>query len=161
MNSGDKADKGPRASTAKLIRTVYVSAAVKPFDAPALRQLLLRAREHNSGVDISGLMLYKESSFFQILEGPEDEVNSLFLKIERDSRHHKIMLLSKEVVKSRNFGDWSMGYVELDAKASKLPGFIKLLDAKASFLDLQGDRRLTARLLDGFQDGLWRQGVEK
>ena len=51
--------------------------------------------------------------------------------------------------------------MDIDRTAGKLPGFVKLLEAKASFLDLQGDAALVTRLVDGFQDGQWRQSVEQ
>jgi hypothetical protein len=144
-----------------LIRTVYVSAAVKPFTQPELRELLSKARAYNSSVGITGLLLYHKESFFQILEGKESDVTSLFASIERDKRHNRVLLLSKTNTEERNFGAWSMGFIDVDPIAAKLPGFMKLLDAKSSFLDLRGNSGLTAKLIDGFQDGRWRQSIEK
>ena len=143
-----------------LIRTVYVSAATKPFSRADLRKLLSKARTHNHSVGITGLLLYHNRSFFQILEGEEAEVDTLFRKIERDDRHNLVMLISKKNWEGRNFGDWSMGFVDADPGGAKLPGFRKLLEATSSFLELQGDSKLTARLIDGFQDGQWRQSIE-
>jgi hypothetical protein len=71
-----------------------------------------------------------------------------------------VLLLSKKHVKERNFGAWSMGFVEVDPVAAKLPGFVKLLEATVSFLDLQGDAKLVTKLIDGFREGRWRQSVE-
>lgn len=143
------------------IRTVYVSAAVKPFAQTQLRELLSKARTFNSSAGITGLLLYHNLSFFQVLEGEEADVSALYASIERDKRHDRVLLLSKQVAEERNFGAWSMGFVDVDPKGAKLPGFLKLLEATSSFLDLQGDSELTARLIDGFQDGQWRQSIEK
>ena len=142
-------------------RLAYASAATKPFTANELRDLLLKARTNNSNLGITGLLLYHKRSFFQILEGAEEDVTPLFGVIGRDPRHERVVLLSKTVEEERSFGAWSMGFVDVDQAASKLPGFMRLLDAKASFLDLRGDSRLLARLIDGFQEGRWRQGVEQ
>jgi hypothetical protein len=144
-----------------LVSIVYASAAINPFSQPALRELLAKARTFNSRAGITGLLLYHNLSFFQILEGHEEDVRSLFDRIGRDPRHDRVMLLSKKDVEERNFGAWSMGFVDLDATAAKLDGFLKLLEAKSSFLDLQGDSKLVAKLIDGFQEGRWRQSVEK
>jgi hypothetical protein len=46
------------------------------------------------------------------------------------------------------------------ARGPKLPGFLELLEAKSSFLELEGDAKLTAKLIDGFQEGRWRQSIE-
>ena len=144
-----------------LLRLVYVSAAPHPFTQPQLRELLAKARVHNSGKDITGLLLYHQQSFFQILEGPEDAVAALFDHIARDKRHDSVLLLSKQEVAERNFGDWSMGFVDVDLTAKHLPGFLKLLQAKSSFLQLKGDAKRVTKLIDGFQDGQWRQSIDR
>jgi len=127
-----------------ITQLVYASAAAAPFTRNQLRDLLSQSRKFNSGVGITGLLLYHKLSFFQILEGPEQSVTSLYARIERDPRHHSVLLLSKKEGKERNFGAWSMGFIDGDQTAAKLPGFVKLLEAKASFLDLEGDSKVMA-----------------
>jgi hypothetical protein len=141
---------------------VYVSAATKPFAPADLRTLLSKARAFNSsiGIGISGLLLYHERSFFQILEGEVEQITHLFAHIGKDKRHDNVLLLSREEVKERNFGAWSMGFVDVDPMTTKLTGFLKLLEVKSSFLELQGDAKLVAKLIDGFQEGRWRQNIE-
>jgi FAD-dependent sensor of blue light len=143
-----------------MIRTVYVSAATKRFDQQELRDLLSMARVYNASKALTGLLLYEKQSFFQILEGPTEEVDGLFARIERDPRHDRVLLLARQEIKDRNFGEWSMGFVDLDAVAVYVPGFVKLLKAKSSFLDLRGDTTLVAKLIDGFQEGRWRQNIK-
>ncbi len=142
-----------------LIQIVYASAATRPFTNLDLRELLLKARIHNSSVGITGLLLYHKLSFFQILEGNEQEVVPLLAHIERDPRHDRVLLLSKKEVDVQNFGDWSMGFIDVDQMVAKLPGFVKLFEAKASFLELKGDAKLVSRLINGFQEGGWRQSI--
>ena len=144
-----------------LIRIIYVSAAISPFSPEHLRQLLSKARVHNSSKGISGLLLYHHQSFFQILEGEEHVVSSLFYHIEHDKRHDRVVLLSKETVPQRNFGDWSMGFVDTEHTLGKLPGFRRLMRAKSSFLELQGESKLVVRLIDGFHEGRWRQSINQ
>jgi hypothetical protein len=139
---------------------VYVSAATKPFTPADLRELLAKARTHNSSVGVTGLLLYHKLSFFQILEGQAQVVTPLFSRIERDPRHHSVLLLSKKDAAERNFGDWSMGFVAAEPAAADPPGFVRLLEARSSFLDLRDDSKLVAKLIDGFQEGLWRQSIE-
>jgi hypothetical protein len=143
-----------------LIKMAYVSAATQPFTQAALRDLLSKASSFNSSVGISGLLLYHERSFSQILEGQEEDVTPLFERIGRDPRHNRVLLLSKQEAEQRNFGAWSMGFVDVGSTAVNLPGFQNLLEAKSSFLDLQGDAKLVSRLIDGFQEGRWRQSIE-
>lgn len=144
-----------------LIQLVYASAAINPFSPTDLRELLSKARENNSSIGVTGLLLYHNQSFFQILEGEEEDVAPLFARIGRDRRHDRVLLLSKKNSKERNFGEWSMGFVDLGQTTSKLHGFVELLEAKASFLDLRGDSELVAKLIDGFQDGRWRRSIDQ
>ena len=85
----------------------------------------------------------------------------MFAHIGKDKRHNNVLLLSREQVEERNFGAWSMGFVDVDPMTTKLTGFLKLLEAKSSFLELQGDAKLVKRLIDGFQEGKWRQSIEQ
>jgi len=41
----------------------------------------------------------------------------------------------------------------------ELPGFLKLMKPKSSFLDLRGDSKLAAKLIDGFREGCRRQSI--
>lgn len=138
---------------------IYASAATETFNSGELRVLLQLARENNSQLGITGLLLYHNRSFFQVLEGEPEAVNSLYAHISRDKRHNRVLLLSKREIENRNFAEWSMGFLDLSNTENELPGFIKLLNAKSSFLDLKGESRLVANLIDGFQDGRWRQSV--
>jgi hypothetical protein len=144
-----------------LIQLVYASAAVKPFTGDELRELLVKARSNNTSLGVTGLLLYNHGSFFQVLEGEGEIVDPLFTKIERDPRHDRVLLLSRKNLNERCFGDWEMGFLDLDRTALKLPGFVRLLESTSTFLDLKGDSAMVGRLIDGFHTGLWRQAVER
>ena len=143
-----------------LVQLIYASEATTPFSTSALRDLLTVARTNNTTLGVSGLLLYNHGSFFQVLEGEESVVQPLYAKIETDPRHRKIILFSKREIPERNFGDWSMGFLDIDQRKVNLPGFLRLLATKASYLDLQGDTALVERLIDGFHETGWREGVE-
>lgn len=142
------------------LQLVYVSRAVAAFTPSDLRELLEKARTNNTRIQVTGLLLYHNLSFFQILEGAQEHVLPLFTQIGKDKRHDNVLLLSKKTVEERNFGEWCMGFIDINTTAGKLPGFVKILEAKSSFLDLQGDVKLVARLIDGFHEGRWRQSIE-
>ena len=86
-------------------------------------------------------------------------MDSLYEKIHKDERHDQLMLLSRQPITERNFNEWSMGFVDVDRQGSRLEGFRELFASKSSFLDLKGDAKLVGKLIDGFQDGRWRQGI--
>ena len=74
------------------------------------------------------LLLHREDSFFQVLEGEEDVVRQVFDKIQRDPRHERIKVLFEGPIEAREFADWRMGFVDLNGVDVKnLPGFSDFL----------------------------------
>ena len=143
-----------------LIQLIYASAAAKPFAPAELRELLSLARTKNQRLDVTGMLLYHEGSFLQVLEGLPGAVNPLFETIGKDKRHDQVLMLLRREVEERNFAEWSMGFADVTLKSKSLPGFRDYFNTHNSFLDLQGDRETVERVLDGFRDGRWRQFIE-
>ncbi|HPB31711.1 MAG TPA: BLUF domain-containing protein, partial [Candidatus Sumerlaeota bacterium] len=56
-------------NTSNLIHLIYCSAAARPFSHKALTDLLGIARIHNARYGLTGMLLYSDGSFFQVLEG--------------------------------------------------------------------------------------------
>lgn len=106
----------------------YVSTQVQPMDNDKLVELLEQARAKNARLGITGLLLHRDDSFFQILEGGEAEVRGLFEQISLDQRHGRVEVVSEGPVTAREFSDWQMAFIELDGQDfSALPGFSDLL----------------------------------
>jgi len=143
--------------TLKLIQFIYVSAAKNLFSPAELRELLRLARIKNQRLEVTGMLLYHQGSFLQVLEGPPSTVKPLLETIERDQRHQKMMLLLRREIEVRNFADWKMGFVDVAAQSESLPGFRDYFKSHSSFLDLLGDSKTIERVVDGFRDGQWRQ----
>ncbi len=58
----------------------YVSSAVRPFAEDELADLLAVSRQNNARLGITGMLLYKDGNFMQVLEGEEAEVRTLYEK---------------------------------------------------------------------------------
>ncbi len=103
---------------------VYVSSATVPFSTQDLADLLVVSRNNNSKLDITGILLYKEGNFLQLLEGDENEVKKLYSKIELDVRHGGAIVLTDGFEDERQFPDWSMGFRNFsDPEVQALPGY--------------------------------------
>jgi hypothetical protein len=74
----------------ELIHCIYASAVSRDFETEELEELLQVARENNAKLGLTGMLLYAEGSFFQVLEGPADVVDALYVKIKRDKRHDNV-----------------------------------------------------------------------
>lgn len=94
------------------------------FSKTQLQDLLAVARHNNQRLGISGMLLYKDGDFIQLLEGEESVVRALLSKILADKRHHSSVVMIEESTTSRLFPDWSMGFRDLsDPDVQKMPGF--------------------------------------
>lgn len=130
----------------------YVSSAVKPFSQQELVELLTLSREANARHGITGMLLYKDGSFIQAIEGPKKDLEQLYLNIRNDPRHHSIITMLSETVEQRAFKDWSMGFVDLDKVAHALPGFSNFLREDRAAQDFQNDSSLARQLLATFRE---------
>ena len=94
---------------------VYCSRAVHSVDKEALEKIIATARHHNPRFGITGLLVFGSGVFFQWLEGPKDNVTSLFKMIYADARHSDVVLLTQEdEFRERLFPNWDMELVEAE-----------------------------------------------
>lgn len=89
---------------------VYISTAVKLLSEEELRDILIISRKRNTERHLSGLLLYADGVFIQLLEGDKLEVELAYKYIEIDRRHKNLIILVNGEYPHRLFPDWSMGY---------------------------------------------------
>lgn len=138
-----------------LFQLVYVSTATEPLTKAQLRELLKGSHDRNARAGITGLLLYKDGNFMQVLEGEEAVVNRLFKKISRDSRHYGIIPLLQGHIKQRSFPDSSMAFQDLNSPETKaLPGYSEFLNTPLDGQWLAKDLPRCQRLLLVFKKNL-------
>ena len=82
------------------------------MDKEALEKIITTAKHHNPRFGITGLLVFGSGIFFQWLEGPRDNVTSLFKMISADARHSDVVLLTKEdEFRERLFPNWDVELV--------------------------------------------------
>ena len=89
---------------------IYLSSATELLDDEQLQSLFFQCRHNNARLGITGLLLYRDGSFLQLIEGEREDVADLFRKICRDGRHHGILKVIDEAIPEREFTDWSMSF---------------------------------------------------
>lgn len=75
-----------------------------------LQNILSASQQYNDSNEVSGMLLYVEGRFFQVLEGPEEEVLSLFNTISKDSRHQNATIVAQGDLDKRFFKGWNMRF---------------------------------------------------
>ena len=71
------------------------------------------SRAHNAAAGITGVLVFSDGVFLQLLEGGRGAVSALYNRISRDPRHHDVVLLAYDEVDERRFAGWSMGQANL------------------------------------------------
>lgn len=112
---------------------VYTSVSTEKWTDDQLKQMLAKSRAQNQLLQITGMLLYLDPYFIQVLEGEEQTVSSLFEKIRQDSRHRKVSLIYKKSIPERLFSDWTMGFNILgEHHAAEIEGFCDFLENPAA-----------------------------
>lgn len=89
---------------------VYGSTEAHAFSHAELVELLRIARVNNTRLGVTGMLLYHDHSFMQILEGEQAVVEALVAKISGDPRHRGFTMFHQGQVPAREFGEWSMAF---------------------------------------------------
>jgi hypothetical protein len=139
-----------------LIHCVYCSAADGGFTVPDFEKLLLEARDHNNRHALTGMLLYAEGTFFQVLEGQAEVVDALYAKIESDARHTNVTRIMHEPIPRRSFDMWTMGFSSVSRHdLATIVGGNDFFGEARCFADLDPGR--ARMLLKAFRDGRWRK----
>ncbi len=124
-----------------MLSIVYASRATDAFDPAQLVDLLMRSRRNNKRLSLSGMLLYRDAHFMQVLEGPEDAVRERMAIIAADPRHADVVVLLEESADDRLFPAWTMGHVaDVGDREERIP------ELRTLFADLDAGRDVSASL---------------
>jgi len=114
--------------------------------AQAVSQILDASQRNNARVGVTGALMFNAGAFAQVLEGPQQGVESTFERIQCDPRHGDVTVLQCGSAESRSFTNWSMAFVgQSDAGRARWNGIaaasgfdLTRLDGDAVFAMLHG-----------------------
>jgi hypothetical protein len=89
----------------------YVSLSRAPLELDFLTKIMEVSKNNNERDDITGVLMYHDLLFFQVLEGGKSVVEDCYARISHDSRHTALSLMLEESAEIRAFSSWAMGYV--------------------------------------------------
>jgi len=138
---------------ADLIHIVYLSYSEKELSESELNGFLATIRRKNEIQNITGLLLYNDEAFIQVIEGKRETIRHLFDNISKDSRHSNILKLLEEPITKRAFPGWSMGFRKLDKEQSpQVPGYSDFMQNKHSKIDYKDCAEAVKHLLYSFRE---------
>ncbi|EHD0094670.1 BLUF domain-containing protein [Vibrio vulnificus] len=95
----------------KLTRLIYTSTITEQMTHADVDAILESAKHNNLKLGITGILFFNSQHFLQCLEGERNTVNQVYRSIINDSRHHNVVILDYSEIDSRDFHDWTMGYI--------------------------------------------------
>lgn len=93
-----------------IFNLIYVSSALTELGTDELTKILESAVRHNAQQLVTGMLLYSNGSFMQVLEGEGAVVDETYARIQQDGRHTGLILIERAPIKGRSFENWSMGF---------------------------------------------------
>lgn len=90
-----------------LSQYLYISTA-PTLSRDEVEAILATSARNNPARDITGLLLYNGRNFLQLLEGEEENLVTLMLRITEDERHSGITVLDRRNIDERACPDWAM-----------------------------------------------------
>ena len=107
-----------------MYQLIYTSDATLTFTDEMLRALLAQAQRRNEQAGLTGVLLYNDAHFVQVLEGQADALDELYGRLLRDVRHHDLMLLARGPIAARRFGAWAMSFHAVEpAQLARVRGY--------------------------------------
>ena len=110
---------------------IYLSKANTYISMREINNILAHARCYNKEHNITGMLLFHNDSFLQVLEGKQQDVDELYNKIKHDPRHTCIQNPLTGQTNERTFAAWSMGFTEIENqdREFRITGLIDYIEA--------------------------------
>ena len=103
---------------------IYLSSSREYLSPEQINELLSKSREKNLKNNITGVLLYFDRDFLQVLEGPKHAIQELFEVIKKDERHTGILTVFNKETTKKHFPEWNMGFASSNyEKLRTLIGF--------------------------------------
>jgi hypothetical protein len=114
----------------------YVSTANIDFQDQEIEDMMIKTNQFNSDEKITGILLYNERNFFQLIEGEKKAIQNLYEKIRQDSRHKDIIKILEKPVFEPSFDGYLTDFISDTKKYNESQlkhylHYIEVLDPKS------------------------------
>lgn len=131
-----------------LAQLVYVSNRKSNCTNEEIEKILESCKSNNSPLDITGVLLYTDKKFIQLVEGDNKLINSLYDKIKTDTRHDNVRMVSLMPIKEKSFPSWHMGSKKIANDSVDFKTDISQVDKKVFDKILSGKEQDGQRALN-------------
>jgi hypothetical protein len=97
----------------------YVSTVSSNLNETDIQKILDYSRDWNINHQITGILLFSEGNFFQVLEGEKELVTELFKRIKMDSRHYNLIKIFEKEISQERYKGYKANFISLDTRFSE------------------------------------------
>ena len=113
----------------------YVSTASNSLKFEEIPALLKKSEERNNTRNITGLLLFSEGNFFQVIEGEKEKIKELYMNICEDKRHSNIIKLFETDIEKEAYDGYKSDLVPESAgydmsKFQTYSHYLEILETK-------------------------------
>ncbi len=99
---------------------IYKSVPVDNISEKSLLEIAEGSKENNIDNGLTGLLVYGNNTFVQVLEGAEQDIETLYQKLLADKRHSNVTVVKRGELERRYFPSWSMGFHSVSKEEMQL-----------------------------------------
>lgn len=127
----------------------YVSTAASGLSEKQIEEIFVSTNARNNARGITGILLYSEGNFFQVIEGEKDQLLNLYQKIQKDERHHNVIKIFGREIKEDHFPNYESQFISQKKKHN--PETVDNYLKHIRFLD-QPSKNAVRNILSAFLD---------
>lgn len=130
-----------------LSHLVYVSVRNSECTDADIDAILASCQRNNAELDITGVLLYSETHFFQYLEGDRDQITRLYEAIKLDPRHRNVVMVTTGSIAERAFPSWQMAAKKYDVESVEFRTKLDPTEQEAFRALLRGEGKQSDRAI--------------
>ena len=96
-----------------MIQLAYSSDAHGNLASGEVFEIIETSASNNLRDDLTGMLIFANDRFFQIIEGEPAAIDGLMARLQADPRHHSIEVLHRHEIRERSFPRWRMERVRI------------------------------------------------
>jgi len=131
-----------------LSQLVYVSNRKPNCTSEEIEKILASCKKNNPPLNITGVLLYSDTKFIQLVEGDAKVIMDLYDKIKKDARHSTPMMISYNPINEKSFPSWHMGTKDIAKSDVQFKTDISTEDKKTFNSILSGKQEAGQKVLN-------------
>ena len=108
---------------------IYQSNAQPHFTSMDVELMLMKAKQKNKKINVTGCIVYANNKFIQLIQGPKKAIIDLYEEIKADQRHYNVTTLLEQATDHKIWSDWSMAMLDFSGDANNVINSRVLLES--------------------------------